>query len=73
MIFRRIVLASLIVGAMTLVGAPLTVSAAHAEASQAAKPDSAQTFIEGLAEEAINALTAEGVTRAARIAPLIRR
>lgn len=67
MIFRRIVLASLIVGAMTLLGAPVAVSAANAEGSEESKPDTAQNFIEGLAEAAINALTSEGTTRTARI------
>ena len=68
MIFRRIVLASMMIGAMALAGAPVTVSTAHAETSQASKPSSAQDFIQGLAEEAINALTAKGVTREDRIA-----
>lgn len=60
---RRTVLASFFVGALALAGASFASTVAHAEQSQA----SAQTFIEGLAEKAIKALTAEGVTRDDRI------
>ena len=61
MITRRITLAVLFVFAVTAWGAPaLTATNATAEAK-------AQVFIEGLADEAVQALTAKGVTRDQRI------
>lgn len=60
MITRRIVLASLFVFTLAICGGLSSAKAAHAQ-------DTAQGFIEGLAEEAVNALTAEGVTRDERI------
>ena len=60
MFTRRIVLASLLVLSLGASGGALGVAPAQAETT-------AQNFIEGLAEEAVNALTAEGVTRADRI------
>jgi len=59
MITRRLALATLLFAAVAAF-APLSAKPAHAQ-------DEAKVFIEGLAGEAINALTAEGVTRADRI------
>lgn len=60
MISRRIALATLFVVSLGAWGGGLGVKPARAETT-------AQTFIEGLGEEAVNALTAEGVSRADRI------
>lgn len=60
MITRRIVLAAVFVMTLGAWGGPLTAPPAHAETS-------AQIFIEGMADEAVRALTTEGVTREDRI------
>lgn len=60
MFTRRIALTSLFVLMLAAWGGPVGVASASAE-------NSAQTFIESLADEAVNALTSEGVTRAERI------
>lgn len=67
MVYRRTVLASLLVGALSLLPVSFAASAAQAETSQAASNGDARTFIEGLAEEAIQALTAKDVSRNDRI------
>ncbi|HEY9079800.1 ABC transporter substrate-binding protein [Magnetovibrio sp.] len=61
MMIRRFAWASLIVWALALWYTPVAASAAQTGA------ETAQVFIEGLADEAVQALTAEGVTRADRI------
>ncbi len=63
MFTRRIVLASLFMVTLVMAHAPLP---ARAEAATDVSTG-AQVFIEGLAEEAVSALTAEGVTREERI------
>jgi phospholipid transport system substrate-binding protein len=60
MITRRIALVSLFVLTLASFGSPLSASTASAN-------DPAQVFVEGMADEAIQALTAKGVTRAERI------
>lgn len=60
MISRRIALATLLVVSLGAWGGALGVKPAHAETT-------AQTFIEGLSEEAVKALTADGVSREDRI------
>jgi len=67
MINRRIVLATLFVWTLAVWGGAMGAKPAHAETTPQA-PTTAQDFIEGLAEEAVNALTAEGVSREMRIA-----
>lgn len=59
MITRRFALAAIATAAL--------MSLSPIASSKASASDPAQVFIEGLAEEAVNALTAEGVTRADRI------
>jgi len=61
MMTRRTTLASLFVWALALWVTPVSANAAHAGDA------SAQVFIEGLADEAVQALTAEGVSREQRI------
>lgn len=61
MITRRSVFASLFVVAMAFWVSPVSANATPSS------DDAAQTFIEGLAEEAVQALTAEGVSRADRV------
>jgi len=65
MMTRRTALASLYILAVAAWMSPL-VSPVAANAALA-NEDAAQVFIEGLTEEAVQALTAEGVTRADRI------
>jgi phospholipid transport system substrate-binding protein len=60
MITRRFALAILVAVTLGAWAGPLAVPPAHAATT-------AQGFIEGLAEEAVNALTTEGVTRDERI------
>ena len=58
---RRTVLLTLVVSAFAFWGSPVSVNTA------AASDASAQTFIEGLAEEAVQALTTEGIDKSERI------
>ena len=61
MITRRATLASLFVFVMAIWVSPVFANAAATEDAKA------QVFIEGLAEDAVQALTAEGISRADRI------
>lgn len=64
----RTVFASVFVFALALGGAPTSVSHAKAEsAAEANATTTAQAFIEGLAQEAVAALTTEGVSHDDRI------
>jgi len=60
MFTRRIALFSLFVFSLFVLGSPPSSASAQVK-------DSAQTFVEGLADEAVQALTAEGVSREDRI------
>lgn len=61
MMKRRTILVSLIVLVLAVWGSPLAANAASGT------DDPAQKFIESLAQEAVQALTAEGATRAQRV------
>ena len=61
MFIRRIALTSLVVLTLAAWGGPVSVASASAETE-------AETFIAGLADEAISALTSEGATREERLA-----
>lgn len=69
MIFRQIARVTLIVCTLGAWGVALGAKSVHAETivQAATSATTAQDFIEGLAEEAVSALTAEGVTRDVRI------